>query len=258
MHADSHDITTTTAPLITIVTVVFNARDRLERTIKSIIGQDYSNIEYILIDGGSTDGTLDIISRYSDRIAFWCSEPDKGLYDAMNKGISHAHGNYLWFLNAGDLIYAPDTISKIMSTAKDADIYYGNTLIIDIEGRTVGLRRLKPPERLSWKSLRYGMVVCHQAVIVKRDLVRSFDIRYRFASDYDWVLKLLKASRHIVNTGMILAKYLKGGYSSKFIKESLLERFDIMKHNYGFLPTVIYHLVIAVRFMFFYLRHGWF
>jgi glycosyltransferase involved in cell wall biosynthesis len=258
VHADSHDITPSVAPLVTIVTVVFNARNKLERTIMSVIGQDYPDIEYIIIDGGSKDGTLDIVDKYKDHITFYVSEPDSGLYDAMNKGISHAHGDYLWFLNAGDLIYANDTISKIMGMGKDADVYYGNTLIIDMEGRTVGLRRLKPPDKLSWKSFRNGMVVCHQAVIVKRNIIKPFDVRYRFASDYDWVLRLLKTSRHIVNTGLILARYLKGGYSSKFVKESLMERFKIMKRNYGVVQTILYHFVIAVRFLYFYLIHGWY
>ena len=111
---------------------------------------------------------------------------------------------------------------------------------------------------MTWKSLRLGMVVCHQAVIVKRELVTPFNTKYRYASDYDWVLKILRKSKRIVNTNMILAKYMKGGYSSKYIKQSLRERFEVMKINYGLIPTLMCHVVIAFRFLFFYLVHGWF
>jgi len=222
------------------------------------MSQDYSNIEYIIIDGGSTDGTLDVINDYSNYIDFWLSESDKGLYDAMNKAIYYAHGDYLWFLNAGDLIYDTNTLSRIFGTGERADVYYGNTLIINHDGNPVGMRRLKPPRRLTWKSLRYGMVVCHQSVIIKREIVIPFETKYHFTSDYDWVLKILKKSRQIVNTKLILAKFLKGGYSSKHVRQSLMERFEIMKENYGFIPTVLYHFIIVMRFLFFYLTHGWF
>lgn len=244
-------------PLVSIITVVYNDDVGLEKTIKSIRVQTYPNIEHIVIDGASTDGTIGVIRKYEDKIAYWVSEPDKGLYDAMNKGLTAASGDFVWFMNAGDLIHEPNTIEKIFGDGRElADIYYGDTMIVDKEYRHIGLRRLRPPEKLNWKSFRQGMLVCHQAILVRRALAGQYDERYSHSADFDWVIRALKKTDKIVNTGMILVSFLDGGHSKQNIKPSLKDRFHSMSRHYGFLPTLFSHIIIAIRFIRFYYREG--
>jgi glycosyltransferase involved in cell wall biosynthesis len=229
--------------------VVFNARATLERTITSVRALDYPQIEYLLIDGGSTDGTLDLIRQYEDCITHWVSEPDKGLYDAMNKGLVMATGDYVWFLNAGDEVSAPEVLTRLFEHAPYADIYYGDTMIVDIEGNEIGHRRLTPPENLSWKDFRRGMLVSHQSVLVARHLAEPYDLHYRFSADYDWVLTALRRAKTIVNGQMILSRFLDGGLTKSNILPGLMERFNIMRKNYGFLATIFHHIPITCRFL---------
>jgi len=238
-------------PLVSIITVVFNDKAFLEGSINSILQQTYRNIEYIIIDGGSTDGTVDIIKKYSSKITYWISEPDKGIYDAMNKGIAASKGDYLWFINSGDQIYAEDTLEKTVQGCKTpADIYYGETEIVDESGNKLRMRRHKAPEILTWKSFRTGMMVSHQSIIVKKNLAPFYDLKYKVSADIDWCLKILKKSDIICNTNLILSKIINQGFSKKFQKTSLKERFWIMSKNYGFFTTLFYHFIIAVRFLF--------
>lgn len=241
-------------PLVSIVTVVLNGQKYIEKTIESVLSQTYNHTEYIIIDGGSDDGTLEVIRKYDDKISYWVSEPDNGLFDAMNKAIDVATGDYLWFLNAGDIIYSDHTLFDIFRSKRDADVYYGQTLIIDKEDKIIGLRRLKPPDKLSWKSFRFGMLVCHQAILVSSALVTHYNLNYKYTSDYEWVLKILKKSKAIINTKLILAKYRNGGLSNMVIKSSLIERFKIMSRYYGLIPTLFNHIVITARFIWFYIR----
>ncbi len=242
-------------PLLSIITVVFNSENFLEKTILCVKSQTYDNIEYIIIDGNSSDSTLDIIKKYNDFIDFWISEPDKGLYDAMNKGIEYAKGDFLWFLNSGDLIYSNNTVEEIFKNFTNSDIYYGETMMIDHNGENIGMRRLKTPEKLTWKSLKKGMVICHQAIIVKSILASKYDLNYKFSADFEWVLKALKQSRKITNTHQIVAKYLQEGLSRKNIKNSLKERFNIMVKYYGVIPSVFNHIPIIIKFFYFLFRN---
>ena len=157
-------------PVISIITVVYNNKVPLERTIKSIISQTYPNIEFIIIDGSSTDGTLDVIREYNDKISYWLSEKDEGIYDAMNKGLTCSTGDYVWFINAGDQITEPDTLQSVIKNDPGIDVYYGDTVLIDINDNLAGLRRLRPPAKLTWKSFGMGLVVCHQALIIRRNM----------------------------------------------------------------------------------------
>lgn len=245
------------SPLISIITVVFNDAIGLKRTMESVGYQTYSNIEYIIIDGGSSDGTLEIIQKNIEKVTFWISEPDNGIYDAMNKGLAAARGDFVWFMNAGDLIYEPDTTEKIFALeGGQADIYYGDTIIVDDEYREVGLRRLRPPEDLNWKSFRKGMLVCHQAILVRRGLADKFDLRYSHSADFDWVIKALKKTDKVVNTRLLLARFLDGGHTKQNIGPGLRERFDSMRRHYGLFTALISHIPIPFRFLWFYLRKG--
>ncbi len=244
-------------PIVSIITVVYQGADLLENTIQSIIDQTLTNYEYIIIDGGSSDGTLEIIRKHEDQITKWISEPDKGLYDAMNKGLNIASGEYVWFINAGDKIYDESTLEKVFKPDResDADVLYGGTVIIDPSGNEIGLRRQKLPDKLNWRSLKNGMVVSHQSFIVKRSLAPNYNLTYRCSSDIDWVISSLKASGNVINTKMILCRFLQGGRSRSTIIPSLKERFVIMTHYYGLIPTIWYHIPIAFRFFLFLIRN---
>lgn len=237
-------------PLISIITVVFNSKSLIEETIKSVLQQTYSNIEYIIIDGASTDGTLQLIEAYRSKLAFFISEKDTGIYDAMNKGLKSATGDYVMFLNAGDLLYESTTLEKIVDRNLDADVYYGNTKIIDLNGTILGDRRLKPPPDLNWKSLRFGMCVSHQSFIARRSLCDPYDLQYKLSSDVDWVIGVLKKAKSIVDVNQTISKFLEGGASVKRRRTSLLERYKIMVKHYGFIPTFFNHIYITFRFIF--------
>ncbi len=243
-------------PLISFITVVFNSAQYLEATLLSIIDQTFREIEIIIIDGGSTDGTVDIIKKYETRLAYWISEPDKGLYDAMNKGLAKATGDYVCFINSGDQLYSNEIIEKAFGNLSTLpDIVYGETMIIDFQGNEIGLRRLKAPDKLTWKLFREGMLVCHQSVYVKKEIAPEYNLRYRIASDFDWVLKALRKAKSIHNTGLILSKFLDGGMNKRNIPRALIERFQIMVSNFGFFPTLFRHIVIGTRFFIYFIRH---
>ncbi len=241
-------------PKLSVITVVYNDVKGIEGTMLSVLNQSYPNIEYILIDGLSTDGTLDIIKKYQDRIIL-LSEKDKGIYDAMNKGLLIATGDYVLFMNSGDEIYAPDTVAKVFITADNADIYYGETEMINDNGESLGQRRHKTPESFTLKSFRYGMSISHQAIYIRRSLTEPFDRIYALSADIDWILNAVKKAKVIVNTHQYVAKYLVGGMSKKKHRQSLMERFDIMKKYYGLVPTVFNHFVIAFNLGWYWLRN---
>ena len=234
-----------------IITVTYNASRQLEKTILSVLNQLYKHIEYIIVDGGSGDSTLDIIRQYDSSISYWMSEPDKGIYDAMNKGLKVATGDYVWFLNAGDTLQHTQIVSELAAIAEQnglPDILYGETDLMDGTGDVFAPRRLKTPTVLTMKSFRMGMLVCHQAFIAKRELAPEYDLKYRFSSDFDWCIQCMNKADTIVNTGMRLVYYQYEGTTKANRKASLRERYEIMCKYYGMIPTQIRHLWFAVRF----------
>ena len=239
-------------PKISIITVTYNAEALLERTLKSILTQTYPNKEYIIIDGNSKDNTINIIQKNAHYLDFWLSEPDQGIYDAMNKGIRQASGDYIVFMNAGDTFYKEDTLEKIFENNTWADIYYGEAQMIKPDTlEPAGLRsEFTPhrlPENLTWQSMAWGMVVCHQAILVKTTLIEDFDLAYQYSSDIDWVIRMLKKAKTIENTHQIIATYLLGGLSAQKRKKSLKERYQILKKHFGFFPNLFNHLLIFLR-----------
>lgn len=238
-------------PTFSVITVCYNAEALIEDTIQSVISQTYHHIEYIIVDGASTDGTLAIVRRYERHIAHIVSEPDKGLYDAMNKGIALATGDYLCFLNAGDSFHEDDTLQQIVHSLAPQDtlpgVIYGDTDLVDAEGHFVRKRRLSPPEVLTWKSFRQGMLVCHQAFFARRDLVEPYDLRYRFSADFDWCIRVMKKARTLHNTHLVVIDYLDEGLTTANRRASLLERFRIMARHYGWLSTVAHHAWFVLR-----------
>ncbi|MGN8071369.1 glycosyltransferase family 2 protein [Mucilaginibacter sp. 22184] len=242
-------------PKLSVITIVYNNVRDIERTMLSVISQTYTNIEYIIVDGLSTDGTLDMISKYHDRISKLISEKDKGIYDAMNKGLAMATGDYVIFMNSGDEFYAPDTVTAVFASAEDADIYYGETEMMDDSGQSLGQRRHQAPAVFTWRSFKYGMSISHQAIYIRRSLADPYDNRYQLSADIDWIIRAAKKAKKIVNVNRYVAKYLVGGMSKKKHRQSLKERFDIMKRYYGLISTVFNHFVIAFNLGWYWLKN---
>jgi glycosyltransferase involved in cell wall biosynthesis len=236
-------------PIVTVITVVFRAEALIGKTMTSVAEQTMKNTEHLVIDGGSDDRTLDIIRTFQRDSLKWISERDGGIYDAMNKGLSMAKGKYVIFLNAGDEFYDRDVLHNALGDNPDADFYYGNTAVINLNGEILGDRRLAPPENLDWKSLRFGMCVSHQSMIVKRAICAKYDLKYKISADIDWTINTLKRCKQIVNTKGYIAKFLEGGVSSSRRKSGLKERFVIMSSHYGLLPTLCNHVWILLRFI---------
>lgn len=242
-------------PTVSIITVVYNGEETLLRTIQSISNQTYQNIEYIIVDGASNDGTSNIIEENKQDIDKVISEPDEGLYDAMNKGLSCATGEYVWFINSGDEIAHPEVLSNIFKSLPCAEVYYGNTMIVDKNGEEIGWRRLSPPEELTWKDFKKGMVVSHQSIIIKKSISRPYQLKYKFSADYDWVLYALRKAKTIVNTHQTLSRFLDGGLTKKNILPGLRERFNIMINYFGLPSTIIQHLPISFKFIVFIVKY---
>lgn len=251
---------------ITVATVCFNAAGVIERTINSVEVQDYPHVEHLIVDGNSRDTTLQIVHRYQARNSVAAvpheinclSEPDEGLYDAMNKAIGLATGDYILFLNAGDKFHAPTTLSDVATAAVRCGeplpaVVYGDTDIVDGDGRFVRHRRLSPPRRLNWRSFAAGMVVCHQAFFARTDLARQtpYDRRYRFSADFDWCIRIMREARRrhlpLCNAGIVVADYLSEGLTTRNHRASLKERFRIMVRHYGAVTTVGRHAWFVVR-----------
>lgn len=250
---------------ITYVTITYNASAVLQRTLDSVLAQDYPDIVHLIIDGASTDSTLDLVNRYIERSNVSdcrhrvqvISEPDKGIYDAMNKGLRSVCGDYVCFLNAGDFLPTPETVSNIVGQVSDADslpaVLYGDTDIVDGEGRFLHHRRLSPPKNLTWKSFRQGMVVCHQAFYARTDfaIATPYDLNYRYSADVDWCIRIMKAAEKenvpLHNLHLVVANYTEEGQTTLHHRESLWERFHVMERHYGRVQTIILHCWFVVR-----------
>lgn len=272
----------------TIATVCYNAGRLLQRTIASVEAQDYPAVEHLIVDGNSRDETLAHIHHYQERNSraaiqheIVCrSEPDEGLYDAMNKALRLATGDYILFLNAGDKFHSTSTLSDIaaqltsayaLTDDETADedaadrltslvrrqlpaVVYGHTDLVDDEGRFLRHRRLAPPETLTWKSFRGGMLVCHQAFFARTDLAKATpynDEKYRFSADFDWCIRIMKEGARLRlpmhNTHLVVADYLSEGLTTKNHKASLMERYDVMCVHYGKFRAFMQHVWFAVR-----------
>ncbi|MBR6866621.1 MAG: glycosyltransferase [Prevotella sp.] len=252
-------------PVITYITITYNAAAVLQRTLDSVLCQDYPHIRHLIIDGASTDATLQLVEDYTHRSnaaenghdVQVSSEPDHGIYDAMNKGLRSATGDYVCFLNAGDFLPASDTVSRIVSQIGDADVLpavlYGDTDIVDNEGHFLHHRRLSPPERLNWRSFRQGMLVCHQAFYARTDfaVANPYDLQYRFSADVDWCIRIMRQADKeqvpLLNLHMTVANYTEEGQTTLHHRESLRERYRVMQHHYGRVQTFLLHVWFVLR-----------
>lgn len=251
---------------ISIVTITYNAEAVLQRTLDSVSSQTYRDIEHLIIDGASKDGTMDLVSRYKVRDLPYevrvVSEPDKGIYDAMNKGLRLATGEYIVFLNAGDTLHDEKTLDMVASSLQPAAnsqqpaVIYGDTNIVDDEGHFLRKRHLSVPDNLTWRSFKQGMLVCHQAFYARLDIARDilYDLQYRHSADVDWCIRVMKEAerRHLplVRVQGVVADFLDGGDSSKNHRASLRERFHVMRRHYGLLTTCLMHVWFLLRSVF--------
>ena len=247
---------------LSIITITYQAEKFVERTIQSVLSQgNRKDIEYIIIDGASKDGTLAIVEKYRANIDIIVSEPDRGIYDAMNKGIQQATGDYLIFMNAGDCFASNHTLDSLLEAINNQpDVIVGDALFVDLAGKELGLRSEvtphKIPANLSWKSFQYGMVICHQSFIVKRTIAPLFDLQFRLSSDIDWEIKCLKLSQKTNQLAIPICRYLTGGASVQNLKRSWQERFQVLERHFGFAQTLWAHLVIITRGIQFAIQKG--
>lgn len=241
------------SPLISIITVTFNAAEALAMTMSSVAGQTCQDYEHIIVDGASKDDTLQTIERLKTTRTRANSEPDKGIYDAMNKGLGFAQGKYVLFLNAGDKLHDNETLAvykRAIESNNKPGVVYGQTIIVDKAGKYLGNRHHTAPEKLTLQSFASGMIVCHQAFLALRRIVPLYDTRWRFSADYEWCIRILQHSRKNVYTGTITADYLSEGATTSNRWASLKERFRIMCHYYGTVPTVLRHIWFVPRAVF--------
>ncbi len=249
----------------TIATCTYNAAQVIDRTLQSVLRQTYPYVQHLIIDGASTDQTLQKVDLYRQESAEketmhdieLLTEKDNGLFDAMNKALQLATGTYIVFLNAGDALPSPDTLEMIANSVGDGErlpgVLYGETDIVDQQNNFVRHRRLKTPKRLTSVSFLHGMVVCHQAFYALTDIAKNepYDLKYRFSADVDWCIRVMKQAereqRTLKNTELVVADYLAGGMSVQNHRASLMERFRIMRRHYGLFRTVGMHLWFIVR-----------
>ena len=223
-------------PLISVITAVFNGAKHIEQTIRAVAAQTYVPVDHIVIDGGSTDGTLEILEKYSDVLAYWVSEPDSGLYDAMNKGIELVsdRDSYILFANADDYLYSPEAFERVISQSSGEDLVYGRMVLTDgdisgIAGKRVDL------EDLALQTL------CHPATFVRRkvfDRVGKFDTSYRIAADYDHIIRCFAAPVSTRFVDVIVSVMRMGGVSEDRFLLSCRERKDVIRKRFPLVPRL--------------------
>lgn len=257
-------------PLVSVITITYNAERFLKNTMESVLNQSNKDFEYLIIDGKSKDGTTNIIQQYPNQKydsfeaamqrgeeshgkVVWISEPDKGLYDAMNKGLHLAKGGFVWFINSGDKIYDVTTMQQIADTYAQntpCDVIYGQSIIINEDESIKGERHKIAPKVLTMRSLLNGLVVCHQSILVRKEIAPDYDLQYRIAADYDWTCKVLAKSQKNCYIDQYISKFMVAGISSQQRKKAWKERYRIMKTHFGLFPTLWAHLIIALNYPF--------
>lgn len=250
---------------ITVITCTYNASKVLQRTLDSVLAQTYACVEHLIVDGVSKDDTVAMAEAYKTvseardngheiRIL---SEPDKGLYDAMNKSLLLAAGHYLVFLNAGDVFPDADTLAKVAGAVDESEllpgVIYGDTDVVDDEGRFIRHRRLAPKPEMDWRSFKEGMLICHQAFYALTSIARAlpYNINYRYSADVDWCIRVMKQSekegRVLRFVDKVVVNFLDGGMTTANHRASLIERFRVMSKHYGLLSTIAQHLWFCIR-----------
>lgn len=242
--------------VISIVTINYNNFSGLKKTFESVFNQTrFDRVDYVVIDGGSSDGSAELVKKNENKLAYSISEPDGGIYDAMNKGLRRCTGDLVWFMNSGDYLYSEDVVERILELyKKDVDVVYGKTMMVSESGEELGLieelTTHKLPDQLTWKTMKYGMSVGHQSFLMRRSKAPEYDLTYKYVADVDWVIKCLKVSEKIFHSRMLLSAFLVDGYSSQNRSASNKERFRVLSKHFGVLPNLANHFVILLRYLF--------
>lgn len=235
-------------PRVSIITVVFNGEKYIEKTIQSVLNQTYNNIEYIIVDGGSTDGTIGIIEKYAANIR-WITEPDKGIYDAMNKGISIASGDWLNFLNGDDYFFNNEVLSTVFNNdtlLPESSFVYGDSVNI-----AIGFQRYIKARALTKDSVRKGLGTCHQAMFVKRSIAPFYDINYKYKAEYNWVIDILNEipQQSIIQLEIPIVYYVLGGFSEVGLMKNTGEFISITKRRFGWVQALKNFPVYVIIFL---------
>jgi len=220
-------------PLISIITIVYNSKNDLEKTIKSVLNQKYKNIEYIIIDGGSTDGTLDIINKYQEEIDKVISEPDNGIYDAMNKGLKHISGKWVNFLNAGDLFYDNNILNNIFQNLQQGTkLIYGDWINTSNHGLN---RYITAHPSINVNTLRSNFFMNHQSLFVNTSYVVEYDTTYQIKADYQWIIEIVQKLNYsdILYINKALVLYDVDGLSAKLLLTNIKEYIKLTYRNFG-------------------------
>ncbi|KVV13968.1 glycosyltransferase family 2 protein [Flavobacterium sp. TAB 87] len=229
--------------LVTIITVVYNDIKNIEKTIQAILNQNYQSIEYVIIDGGSSDGTIDIIKQYDKNISYWVSEKDAGIYNAMNKGVKHSNGEWLIFMNSGDLFYDNDVLKKIFYKANYSSvaILYGNTLAKNSKSVS------KPPDAIS-KNFFYLNTICHQSVFFNKNVFKSFgnyNLGYKIIADRELLYRVARSKGKFLHADHLVSIWDEEGFSKANI--SLFQREEILFQKENFLMAERHFILFKKR-----------
>lgn len=226
---------------ITVVTVARNVCQALRQTMDSVLQQDYENVEYIVVDGASTDGTVSMLESVDCPYLKWISEPDSGIYNAMNKAIGMATGEYVIFMNAGDLFASDDVLSRVFEKPEQADIIYGHVEKKDKQG-VWQVKKAEQPHN------SHRMFFCHQSCFVRRELLQRycFDERYRYSADFKLIKTLFLAGHTFVLKDVVVARFDTNGVSNTRRSEGLADNIkvvrdvDNMKERLRLLPRLYF------------------
>ena len=216
----------------TIITVCYNAEDCIEETIKSVLNQTFKNIQYIVIDGASTDNTLKIINKFKKEIDIIISEPDEGIYDAMNKGLNLANGHFLNFLNAGDSFYNSNTLGLVHNKIKEGTKIVSGDFNLILANNKLKFIKTK---KITWKYFKKDFYACHQAIFIHYSIVSFYDVNYKIKADYKWVLDALSKTEEasVVKIHQPLVNYDANGFSSQNSFNNLNELIRLHKNYFG-------------------------
>ena len=251
-------------PLVSVITVCLNSKKYIEKTITSVINQTYRELEYIIVDGSSNDGTLDIIKKYDSNINCWVSEPDEGIYDAMNKGIKLSSGDWLTFLNSGDRFNNDTVIEKVVEVCnKDKtrldtiSFIYGNAIYEDAQ---TGLRFRKGKEIKGIKDFYFSIrniglnPICHQTVFFRRYLFNKigfYNKKLKIIGDYEWFIRFFTSKEKYVleyiNSDLVY--FQMGGLSFKYLGESLIESNNVIKKYFPFPNFILFKIFLPFLYL---------
>ncbi len=241
-------------PKVSIITVA-KTKSELSKTLDSIRENEYDNTELVVINSSPDLETLDLMKKNQDIISKW-AKGSGNIYDDMNKGLQMSTGQYVWFVKNGEKIYSKNVLTRIFKEECHSDVYYGNSILKNGTNGSTVLNRIKSPTNLSWKTFPYNRSISPGALIAKRELVPLFDSNYIYSAEIDWQIKVLKKASIITYTGLILDVFADEEWNKIDLKDFLLERYQVVKENYGVARSLVNQTLAFSRFLGDYLKYG--